>query len=335
MTGVHSLVLAAGKGTRMKSELPKVVHQILGKPMLGYVVDALKKAGCSQTSVITGYKSQLVKQSMAAYDDLQFFEQSPQLGTGHAVQCYAKNIDIKPSHLLVVCGDTPLISSDTLSEMLDIHMKKQPAITMMTLNMTHPGNYGRIIRKDNDIIAVREAKDCTNKQLQIKEVNLAIYLFEGSFLFDNIFKLDNNNRQKEYYLTDLVEMAATQGKKIIGCLEKDESSTLGINSRMHMAQVTSIIKHKTIVKLMESGVTIADPLQTTIGPDVKIMPDSCIYPGTVITGESEIGSGCNIGPNCKIESAVIEDNCHIEHSVVTESRVKKGTVLKPFTHISN
>lgn len=244
MSELHALILAAGKGTRMKSDLPKVVHTILGKPMVAYVIDAVKSVGCHKTILITGYKSEAVKECLKDYD-VSYVEQLPdQLGTGHAVQCYASAATSRPTDLLVVCGDTPLISRETLKTMLEIHAKEKPAITMMTLLMKEPGTYGRVLRKNGEIHAIREAKDCSKEEVEVKEVNLAIYLFNSDFLFDNIFKLSPNNKQKEYYLTDLIEMAVSQGLKVAGCLEKDEQSTLGINTVEHLKEVEEIINAK-------------------------------------------------------------------------------------------
>ncbi|MBP5469304.1 MAG: NTP transferase domain-containing protein, partial [Candidatus Riflebacteria bacterium] len=229
-------ILAAGKGTRMKSELPKVVHPILGCPMVSYVIDAVKSVGCGKTILVTGYKSDVVKASLKDINDgsIAYTEQTEQLGTGHAVQCYVKSATERPKDLLVVCGDTPLISVETLNKMVEIHNSQKPAITMMTLIMNEPGNYGRIVRsKDGNVIAIREAKDSSEEELKIKEINLGVYLFDSEFLFNNIFNLKPNNKQKEYYLTDMIEIAAQQGKKVVAVIEKDESSTLGINSRQH------------------------------------------------------------------------------------------------------
>jgi bifunctional UDP-N-acetylglucosamine pyrophosphorylase/glucosamine-1-phosphate N-acetyltransferase len=333
---LHALILAAGKGTRMKSELPKVVHPILGRPMVSYVIDAVKTVGCDKTILVTGYKSDVVKASLKDITDgsIGYTEQKEQLGTGHAVQCYAKSVSDKPKDLLVVCGDTPLISVETLNKMVEIHKSQKPAITMMTLVMNEPGNYGRIIRSsDNNVIAIREAKDCSPQELEIKEVNLAVYLFDAEFLFNNIFNLQPNNKQKEYYLTDLIEMAAKQGKKVISVIEKDESSTLGINSRQHLAQVSSIIQKQVLNNLMDSGVTITSPEQTFIGPKVKIEPDTVIEPGCMIYGNTIIGKNSVIGPNVKLNNARIGDNTKIQFCVIENATVDSNNKIAPFTTI--
>ncbi len=329
---LHALILAAGKGTRMKSELPKVVHPILGRPMVSYVIDAVKAVGCEKTLLVTGYKSELVKAALDSAAD-GFVEQSEQLGTGHAVQCYAKACNDCPEHLLVVCGDTPLISVETLKKMADLHFAQRPAVTMMTLMMSEPGNYGRVLRQNGAIKAIREAKDCTSDELEVKEVNLAVYLFDARFLFDNIFSLTPNNRQKEYYLTDLVEIAVNKGLPVIACVEKDESSTLGINSRQHLAQVSGILQRQILGRLMDDGVTITCPDNTFIGPEVEISPDTTIHPGTMLTGRCKIGRNCVIGPNCHISDTVIGDNNKIEFCVISNSNIAESADISPFSSI--
>lgn len=334
---LHALILAAGKGTRMKSELPKVVHPILGRPMVSYVIDAVKSVGCNKTILVTGYKSDVVRAALSDINDgsINYAEQTEQLGTGHAVQCYAKNIsrtEDRPNDLLVVCGDTPLISVETLKKMIEMHNAQKPAITMMTLIMKEPGNYGRILRSsDGGVAAIREAKDCTADELNIKEVNLAVYLFDSKFLFDNIFELKPNNKQKEYYLTDLVEIAVKQGKKVIACIEKDESSTLGINSRQHLADVSAILQKQVLSRLMESGVTITSPEQTFIGPKVTIAPDTTIEPGCTLYGNTIIGKNCVIGPNVKLKNAKIADGTSLQFCIVENANIDSATGIKPFS----
>ncbi len=331
LSNLQALILAAGKGTRMKSELPKVVHPILGKPMVAYVIEAVKALGCNNPVLVTGFGSETVKDSLKG-ESVSFVEQPQQLGTGHAVQCYAEKVVERPEHLLVVCGDTPLISRETLSGMVALHESENPAITMMTLIMESPGNYGRILRNGkNEVCAIREAKDCDSEELQVKEVNLAVYLFEAGFLFENIFNLDAKNSQKEYYLTDLVEMAVKQGKKVLTCIEKDEASTLGINSRQHLAQISKIVQQQILQKHMDAGVTISSPDQTFIGPDVSIEPDTTIHPGVMLSGRTSIGRDCVIGPSCKIDNSSIGNNCKIEFATVNSAKIDSNSTIEPFS----
>ena len=335
---LHALILAAGKGTRMKSELPKVVHPILGRPMVSYVIDAVKTIGCDKTILVTGFKSDVVKASLKDLykEPLYYAEQTEQLGTGHAVQCYAKDVKEtdRPQDLLVVCGDTPLISIATLNQMVEMHRAQKPAITMMTLIITEPGKYGRILRDEKgNVTSIREAKDCTEDELRIKEINLGVYLFDSKFLFENVFKLEPNNKQKEYYITNLVEIAVSQGKKVIACIEKDESSTLGINSRQHLADVSAILLNQILAKHMENGVTITSPSQTLIGPKVVIEPDTTIEPGCMILGETQIGKNSVIGPCVKLNNAKIADGSSLEYCIIENTTVSKDIKVLPFTSV--
>jgi bifunctional UDP-N-acetylglucosamine pyrophosphorylase/glucosamine-1-phosphate N-acetyltransferase len=204
---------------------------------------------------------------------------------------------------------------------------------MMTLHMETPGNYGRILRQHGKISAIREARDCSPEELSVKEVNLAVYLFDGTFLQNNIFALKANNQQKEYYLTDLVEMAVKQDLQVISCIEKDEASTLGINSRQHLAQVSAILQQQILDRLMSEGVTITSPNNTLIGPDVKIAPDTTIHPGCMITGRCQIGRNCIIGPNCQIDETTIGNDCRLPAGIIEHTTIADHSYIEPFTPV--
>ncbi|MBF0407997.1 MAG: bifunctional N-acetylglucosamine-1-phosphate uridyltransferase/glucosamine-1-phosphate acetyltransferase [Candidatus Riflebacteria bacterium] len=335
MQNIHALVLAAGKGVRMKSALPKVMHPVLGKPMVMYVIDACRFAGASEVHVVTGFGRDVLEKSLRN-ENVKFVVQADQLGTGHAVQCYAKDQTVAPENLLIVCGDTPLLSRTTLQQLREKHFSTQADLTMMTLNMQEPGLYGRIIRNEQGkITGIREAKDCDADQLKIREINLAVYMFNGKELFERLFKIKNNNRQKEYYLTDLVEMFHNDGLKIESVIESDETSTLGINSRVDLALINGIMKQQVLKKHLENGVTIVDTLQTLIEPDVEILPETVIQPGTMITGKTRIGSGCEIGPNTMIASSVLGNNVKAPFCMITGSSFSDNVSFEPFSHIEN
>lgn len=331
---IEALILAAGKGVRMKSGLPKVMHRVLGKPMVFYVLDAVESLDVSSTNIIVGFGRETIEEALASRS-VSFVEQRQQLGTGHAVQCYAKEKSKPPENLLIVCGDTPLISRESLSKIVERHFSSGAALTMLTLKMQKPGSYGRIIRnKDNEVIAIREAKDCTADELKITEVNLAVYLFNGAALFDHIFDLSNDNAQKEFYLTDLVEMIAQCGQKVVTCLESDEYSTLGINSRQDLAKVNLILKHRVLDNHMRNGTTIIDPEQTLIEPGVEIGEDCEIWPGTVITGSSKIGSRCVLGPHAFIQDSVLGDAVRAKYCVLKRAKVAALTSISSLPDLS-
>jgi bifunctional UDP-N-acetylglucosamine pyrophosphorylase/glucosamine-1-phosphate N-acetyltransferase len=328
---ISALILAAGKGVRMKSALPKVLHPILGRPMVRYVVDAVRAAGARAVSVVVGFGKDKLIPALGGLD-LSFVSQDEQLGTGHAVQCYARPSTTPPDHLLVVCGDTPLISQSTLQTMVCTHLEQKHAITMLTLTLTDPAGYGRIIRDEaGRVTCIREAKDCSASEKTIREINLAVYLFQGKPLFERLFKLTNTNTQKEYYLTDLIEMFARDGLSVHAIAEKDESSTLGINSRADLALVSTIMKNRLLAHHMAAGVTIVDPNQTLIEPDITIGPDTTIWPGTVITGKTVIGGNCEIGPQTTIHSSTLGDFVQAPSSYLENVSVPDGSTLEPFS----
>lgn len=251
-----ALILAAGKGVRMNSELPKVMHHVLGRPMVQYVVETVRRVGAKSVHVVIGFGRDHLVMALEPMG-VSFVEQTEQLGTGHAVQCFARACPKPPETLLVVCGDTPLLSTETLSAMLDLHDREKPALTMMTLEMTNPGSYGRIIRNTNrEVAAIREAKDCSEAELKVSEVNMAVYLFDGKALYERIFKLSNKNRQGEFYLTDLVEMLSRDGLRVLTVAERDEASTLGINSPADLEVVTRILKDRLLHERIANGRSI-------------------------------------------------------------------------------
>ncbi|MBF0547022.1 MAG: NTP transferase domain-containing protein [Candidatus Riflebacteria bacterium] len=328
-----ALILAAGKGVRMKSTLPKVLHPVLGRPMVSYVIDACKFVGATDINLVIGFGRDAMKAALAS-ENVKFVLQEPQLGTGHAVQCFAKKIDAPPENLLVVCGDTPLISRKSLSNLSEKHFSSKADLTMLTLVMKEPGLYGRILRDENGgITSIREAKDCDENQKLVREINLAVYLFNGPALFERLFKLKDDNRQKEYYLTDLVEMFHKEGLKIESLIEEDESSTLGINSRVDLALITGIMRSQIIRKHMENGVTIIDPNQTLIEPEVEISAETIIWPGSTLTGRTTIQEGCVIGPNSMISNSKLGKRVKASFCVVSGADIPESSVLEPYSYI--
>lgn len=315
----------------MKSALPKVLHPILGRPMVRYVVDAVRRAGAEKVHVVVGFGKDALIKALSGHD-LHFVEQNQQLGTGHAVQCYARQCPKPPPHLLIVCGDTPLLSDETLQSMVREHFENGNDLTMMTLIMNDPGKYGRILRdKKGRIKAIREAKDCTEEEKLIKEINLALYMFNGPELFKRLPLLKNNNNQKEYYLTDLIEMFSRDGLKMEAVVERDETSTLGINSRADLALVSGIIQKRLLRHHMDEGVTIVDPAQTLIEPGVIIGSDTTIWPGTTLSGETVIGCESEIGPQACIRSSRLGNRVVARCCLLDQTVVPDDSVVMPFS----
>lgn len=334
-TQLNALVLAAGKGVRMVSDRPKVLHPVLGKPMVAYVVAAVRSIGADPVYVVVGFGRDLLLEDLRR-ENLAFIEQHEQLGTGHAVQCFVKAVSQPAEHLLVVCGDTPLLSRNTLGKMWESHLQQNAALTMMTLEMREPGGYGRVLRDaNNNVTGIREAKDCTSEQLAIKEINLAVYLFQTEELYKRIFSLSNNNRQHEYYLTDLVEMFAGDGLPVTAIKEVDETSTLGINSRSDLAKVATIMQRQIVERHLAAGVSIVSPEQTLIEPDVTIGAETVIWPGTCLLGTTSIGRCCRIGPQTLIKDAVVGNNAAACYCVIQNTELGEGATCPPFTMLGN
>ncbi|MBI3037576.1 bifunctional N-acetylglucosamine-1-phosphate uridyltransferase/glucosamine-1-phosphate acetyltransferase [bacterium] len=331
LESVDGLILAAGKGVRMVSSLPKVMHPVLGKPMLQHVVETLHALAIERIHVVVGYGHDKLVSEFSKFK-LEFVLQEPQIGTGHAVQCYAKSFQVPPKNLLVLCGDTPLISRITLERMMEVHFEKKPSLTMMTMELPDPAGYGRIIRDSSGkVVAIRESKDCTQSEKSLKEVNPAIYLFDGSSLFERLGKLSNHNSQGEFYLTDIIEMLVKDGLSIDTVHEEDHLSTLGINNRTDLSKVAGIMREKVLQKHMAAGVTIIDPLQTWIESNVSIGKDTTIWPGTTICGTTDIGEGCTIGPNTFIENSQIGPVSIIRQKFLRGAVIPQNTILEPLS----
>lgn len=331
------LILAAGLGKRMKSKYPKVVHKILGKPMINWVVDLGKAFG--EVGVVVGHKADIVKSYLP--EDVKTYLQEPQLGTGHAVMC-ARDFISENEDLLVLYGDVPLLSKETINKLKKEHEEQKNQVTVLTFVTDNPAGYGRIIR-ENGKVRIVEDKDATEEEKKIKEVNSGIYIFSGKFVLENLDKLSNNNAQGEYYLTDLVGMAERSSTVIL----EDIVEVSGVNDRIQLAQLETIAKQRILEKLMLSGVTIVDPNSTFIGPDVEIGMDTIIYPFTIIEGYTKIGEDCEVGPYSHIVDSNIGNEVkvirsEVEKSVIENkvsvgpfSRLREGTVLKEKVKIGN
>ncbi|AMW32578.1 bifunctional UDP-N-acetylglucosamine diphosphorylase/glucosamine-1-phosphate N-acetyltransferase GlmU [Fervidobacterium islandicum] len=331
------LILAAGLGKRMKSKYPKVVHKILGKPMINWVVDLGKKFG--EVGVVVGHKAEIVKSYLPL--DVKTYLQEPQLGTGHAVMC-AKQFITAGDDILILYGDVPLLKPETIEKLAQTHARAKADVTVLTFIADDPTGYGRIIR-NGEKIRIVEHKDANEEQLKIKEVNSGIYVFSGKFLLENLDKLSNNNAQGEYYLTDLVEMAS----KVETVLLDDPVQVSGVNDRVQLAQLESVAKERILKELMLSGVTVVDPASTFVGPDVKIGIDTIIHPFTILEGNITIGEDCEIGPYTRIKDSTIGNNVKIMRSEVEGAiiennvsvgpfaRLREGTVLKEKVKIGN
>ncbi|MFP3726434.1 bifunctional UDP-N-acetylglucosamine diphosphorylase/glucosamine-1-phosphate N-acetyltransferase GlmU [Priestia filamentosa] len=314
----YAIVLAAGKGTRMKSDLPKVLHPVCGKPMLQHIIDKLKEINIQEIIVVIGHKGDQIKKTIK--DPVTFVEQDEQKGTAHAVQQAMPQLADKEGTTLVITGDTPLITADTLNSFLNFHIKSNAKGTVLTATHDNPTGYGRIIREhstSNDVNGIVEEKDASSSQKEIKEVNTGIFAFDNSSLLKYLPQIKNNNAQNEYYLTDIVSVFLENHLKFGGYTLNDPTETMGINSRIQLSEAERIFRKRINAFHMDNGVTIIDPDNTYIEDEVVIRNDTVIYPGCFISGKTVIGSNVTIYPYSIICNVIIEDGSIIKNPAIT------------------
>lgn len=337
--GINAVILAAGKGTRMKSEKPKVLHEIFGKTLLGYVLDAINKTALIDKSfVIVGHQAQNVEKFVSEnYQNASTVLQSPQLGTGHAVSMVCPELENFDGEVLILCGDTPLIAPETLNKFIDSHKAKSSDLTVMSAIFEDPTNYGRIVRDGEKLAYIVEEKDASPAQKKIKEVNTGIYILNWQKIKPAFAQLKSNNAQGEYYLTDIIKWGVEQKLNVNAYILENNEETLGINSRLDLAEATKILNRKNLKKLMEEGVTIVDPDSTWISSDTEIGADTVIFPSVYITGKNKIGGKCMIGPFAHIRGGVeIADEVKIGNFVeVKKSKIASNTNACHLTYIGD
>ena len=322
MANLTAVILAAGKGTRMKSKLPKVLHKVGGHPMLEHVMDAAEAAGCRDNVVVIGHGAELVRELVG--DRARIALQAEQLGTGHAVLQAADTLKDFTGTVMILCGDTPLLEAEELEKFYAEHVKSGAAATVMSALMDDPFGYGRILRDANgDVAGIVEQKDASEEQKQIKEINTGNYCVEAPLLFEVLRTLGNNNAQGEYYLTDVLAKLRAMGKKVGGVITADSEMIMGVNSRRQLAEAESVMRRRIAERHMDDGVTIMDPASTFIEKSVKIAPDTVIYPNTWLQGATVIGEDCEIGPNVRLENVKVADGCRVEFTHVYDCEINK------------
>lgn len=326
---INAIILAAGKGTRMKSETPKVLHEIFGKTLLGYVLDAVDKTDLVEKSfVIVGHQAETVEKFVKDnYKNASTVLQMPQLGTGDAVSKVCPYLENFNGEVIILCGDTPVISEKTLKEFIEFHKSKNSDLTVMSAIFDNPTNYGRIVRKGDKLDSIVEEKDATVEQKAIKEVNAGIYCLNWQKIKPAFSQLTSNNAQGEYYLTDIIKWGGAKGLNVNAFVLADNEEIFGINSKAHLAEATKMINKRNIEKHLENGVTIVDVDTTWISSDTEIGADTVIFPSTYITGKNKIGSKCMIGPFAHIRGGVeLGDNVKIGNFVeVKKSKIASNT----------
>ncbi|TYZ22520.1 bifunctional UDP-N-acetylglucosamine diphosphorylase/glucosamine-1-phosphate N-acetyltransferase GlmU [Selenomonas ruminis] len=332
MSDLVTVILAAGKGTRMKSKLPKVLHKAAGKSMVQHVIDAAKAAGAKRNIVVTGFGGEMVREAIG--DQAEFAEQKEQLGTGHAVMQTAELLKDETGTVMVLCGDTPLLTGDLLKKLFDAHIEAKAKATVLTAIMPDATGYGRIIRMaDGSVQKIVEHKDATEEERQVKEVNSGIYCFDAKALFESLKKVTNDNAQGEYYLPDVLEILQKQGEKIWAVAADDYESTLGINSRQQLAGAEKILRRRKNEELMAEGVTLMDPDTTYVDADVKVGRDTVIYPMTWLEGNTVIGEECEIGPSIRFQNVKAGNHVTGQFTYAHDCELEDGVILGQFTHI--
>src|SRR5690625_1065034 len=327
-----AVVLAAGQGTRMKSKLYKVLHPVMGRPMVQHVINQLKQLQIDKMVTIVGHGAEEVIKEIGNIS--KFVTQEEQLGTGHAVQQAEGLLLDKSGTTIVVCGDTPLITGETYQALFDYHEKEGSKATILTAKAPDPTGYGRVIRnKENQVERIIEHKDANNEELFVDEINTGTYCFDNKALFEALKEVSNDNAQGEYYLPDVIEILRSKSEKVSAFLTDEFEETLGINDRVALSQAEEIMKKRINLEHMKNGVTIIDPDNTYIGPDVQIGQDVIIYPGSMINGETTIDENAEIGPHTEMTDCVIGKSAVIKQSVVMGSQIGDDTVVGPYAYI--
>ncbi len=331
MDNLMVIILAAGKGTRMKSKNNKMIHKLAGKSLINHVVDKALQLS-DEVICVVGHQAQQVK-NVVDQEKVNFVQQNKQLGTGHAVWQARDYLQAHEGDCLVLYGDTPLITVDTLEKLVQNHKNTQAGMSLLTARISDPAGYGRIVRDKNNIITgIVEEDDADANTAQIKEVNAGVYTFAGELLLEALKQVDNDNEQEEYYLTDTLEYISQ--KTQLSAHRAAAKEIVGINDREDLAEAERAIQKRINKQHMENGVTLIDPKSTYIETEVEIERDVTIYPGTVIKKGSKIAENCYIGPNCQLQDARLAENVQVKQgSYIIESEIAAGSQIGPYAHV--
>lgn len=332
MSELAAIILAAGKGTRMKSKLPKVLHKLSGRPMLEHVIDAADEAGADEKIVIVGFGSEKVTDFVGGRARVAI--QKEQLGTGHAVLQAEDLLAGQSGTALILCGDTPLLEGAELKKFYETHLQSGAGVSVLTADAPDPFGYGRILRDTaGRVTGIVEEKDATPEQRQIHEINTGIYCVEMPLLFDLLKHLSNQNAQHEYYLTDILSECLSRGRAVAGIKTKDFDMVMGVNSRRHLAAAQHIMNERILGRLMDEGVTIVDPASTFIEKGVRIGRDTIIQPFTMLEGDTVIGEDCAIGPQVRFSNVKVGDGTHIQFVYAHDAAVGSHVQMGPYDHL--
>jgi bifunctional UDP-N-acetylglucosamine pyrophosphorylase/glucosamine-1-phosphate N-acetyltransferase len=326
-----AVILAAGQGTRMRSELPKVLHPILGKPLAWYALEAARQATQAQPVMVIGHAKDTVRQAFG--DSADYVEQEPQLGTGHAVMQAEPLLRDQADLILVTYADMPLVTAETLSALIATQQMHAGPITMLTMVVDEPRGFGRVIRNaDGSVREVIEEAQASPSQLSVRELNVGMYCFHAAWLWEALKRI-HLSPKGEYYLTDLVGIAVSDGLSVQAVMAEDPAEMIGINTRVHLAEATALLRQRINRAWMLAGVTLLDPSTTYIEPEVTIGQDTVIWPNTYLHGKTVIGQGCTLGPNTMIHDTQIGSCCKVLASVLEEAVLEDDVSMGPFGHL--
>jgi len=328
----YAIILAAGKGTRMKSKLYKVLHPVSGQPMVEHIINRVSETNPDQIITIVGHGAEQVKAQLG--ERSEYALQAEQLGTGHAVLQAASFLQGKEGTTLVISGDTPLLTTETLNNLFEYHQGKNASATILTAQAEDPTGYGRIIRDHIGIVEkIVEQKDTTPEEALVQEINTGTYCFDNQALFEALNKVGTDNAQGEYYLTDIIEILKDAGKTVAAYQTEDFDESMGVNDRIALAKANELMRQRINKMHMVNGVSFVDPATTYIDAGVEIGSDTVIEAGVQLQGKTVIGSDCVIGAHSRIVDSVIEDHVVVEHSVIEKSLVKSHADVGPFAHL--
>lgn len=327
------VILAAGKGTRMKSGLPKVLHPLCGHPLVHYPVRLATELGSSVTVLVIGHGGEQVEASLAG-EPLRFCVQAEQLGTGHALLCAGEALAGFSGTVLLLCGDVPLLQRASVERLLEHHRRAAAQVTVLTATLDDPHGYGRVVREGDAVVAIVEEKDATPEIRRIREINTGIYCFESPFVFDALAKVGRNNAQGEYYLTDVLGIARAAGHTVAAVTAVTAEETMGINDRVQLAEATALLRRRINLGHMRNGVTLLDPATAYIEPEVVIASDTLLHPNVHLRGATRIASGCEIETGAMLSDCQLAEQVHVKAGSILEgAQVGSGSSIGPMAHL--
>lgn len=338
-TPLSAIILAAGEGSRMRSERPKPLHRLCGRPMLMYVIDALSDVRARRAVIVVGHKGAWVTKKMQEHVhgvELEFVEQQVQRGTGDATLVGLVGVpdEEDDGDVLVMPGDAPLLRPATIAALVDHHRRTGAAATVLTADMDDPSGYGRVVRgRDGRVQRVVEHRDATAEELEISEVNTSIYCFRRSLLAPALRRIEPDNDQGEYYLTDVVEVLAGAGHPVEAVIADDAAETQGINDRVQLASAEAELRRRTNEALLRSGVTIVDPAAVYVDTTVRVGRDVTLFPGVMLQGATVVGDGTELGPNTRLVDTVVGAECVIEQTTARECRIGDRSTVGPYASL--